>query len=140
MSWRGPFLAIWINNQTNKLLKVAKSQSFTRSIFEALQSFLKLILAQKDCLLEGGDCFSIMPVMGKLRVKRRQHQIRAKQTRKVKLAKLREEFQSAKNGEAKKKILDKVFKISPWTTEEKFLASLKKAKQKSAGEIQEKTA
>ena len=46
--------------------------------------------------------------MSKLRKKRRRHQIRVKQKRKAKLAKLRKQFSDSKSDAAKKKVLDKV--------------------------------
>jgi len=51
--------------------------------------------------------------------------IKRKRKRKAKLKKLREKYKLAKTKEEKEKILEKVKKIAPWFSEEKFLASCK---------------
>ena len=63
--------------------------------------------------------------MGRLRVKRRKHQIKTKQLRKAKLAKLRVAYSKAKTSSEKEKILEKLHKIAPWLAREDFLATLK---------------
>lgn len=68
-----------------------------------------------------------MAAMGRLRIKRRQHQIKVKQGRRVKLAALRTKFQAA-GAEGKKKIVEKALKISPWLSEKEFIASATKTK------------
>jgi len=59
--------------------------------------------------------------MGRHRVKHRSSQIKIKQKRKVKLAKLRDGYALAKTREAKDKALEKVQKIAPWLSKEEFL-------------------
>lgn len=76
--------------------------------------------------------------MGRARVKRRQSQIRAKQVRKVKLAALRAKYRTAATPDAKKKVLDKVFKVSPLTDEAVFLASVEKKEFKKEPEVASK--
>ena len=61
--------------------------------------------------------------MGRLRAKRRKHQIKVKQRRKAKLAKLRSNYAKAKNNAEKEKILEKVNKISPDLSKDRFLKS-----------------
>ncbi|MGE4554913.1 MAG: DUF6800 family protein [Candidatus Paceibacterota bacterium] len=55
----------------------------------------------------------------------RANQLRQKRKRKQKLKKLREKYILAKTQEEKEKILEKVFKIAPWLTEEEFLKPLR---------------
>lgn len=68
--------------------------------------------------------------MGRLRLKRRKHQIRAKQKRKAKLSKLRQTYSEAKNSVEKGKILEKANKISPGLSTVEFLLPLKKTSGK----------
>lgn len=52
--------------------------------------------------------------------------IEKRRKRREKLKKLREKYLLAKTKEEKERILEKVRKIAPWLSEEKFLAPLKK--------------
>jgi hypothetical protein len=63
--------------------------------------------------------------MARLRRKRRQHQINLRRTRSSKLAKLRKQYAKVKKASDKEKIIEKVHKISPWLSQEKFLEPLK---------------
>lgn len=64
--------------------------------------------------------------MGKEDPKRRSMKIRQAQKRAKKLAKLRQLYIKTTDKKEKEKILEKVFKIAPWLTEEEFLKPLKK--------------
>lgn len=64
--------------------------------------------------------------MSRVNSKRRKIQIKTAHKRKRKLAKLRQQYSKAKTKEKKEKILAKVSKITPWLSEEEFLASAKK--------------
>jgi hypothetical protein len=63
--------------------------------------------------------------MGKGSPKRRKFEIRKAQKRSQKLAKLRLLYTKANSPKEKEKILEKVFKISPWLTKEEFLKPIK---------------
>jgi hypothetical protein len=52
--------------------------------------------------------------------------IEKRRKRRAKLKKLREKYLLAKTKEEKEKILEKVRKITPWLSEEEFLAPLKR--------------
>ncbi|MFC1727594.1 hypothetical protein ACFL0Y_03670 [Patescibacteria group bacterium] len=64
--------------------------------------------------------------MGRLRLKKRRHQIKVKQKRKAKLAKFRLAYTKAKTEEGKKKALAKLQKIAPWLSEKELLAPIAK--------------
>jgi len=66
--------------------------------------------------------------MSKISLKRRKFQIRLKQKRKMKLAKLRQDYLQAKTGNEKEKIWEKASKIAPWLSQEEFLAPVRKKK------------
>jgi len=53
--------------------------------------------------------------------KKRRMQIRQRQKRARKLAKLREKYAKSKTSRAQEEILKKVFKIAPWLSKEQFL-------------------
>ncbi len=59
--------------------------------------------------------------MGKEDSKRRSLKIKQAQKRAKKLAKLRHLYLEAKTPEEKEKVLEKVFKIAPWLSQEEFL-------------------
>ncbi|MBU3957303.1 hypothetical protein KKI19_03480 [Patescibacteria group bacterium] len=60
--------------------------------------------------------------MSKIDLKKRKMRIRIRKRRKIKLAKLRQEYSVAKSNEKKEKILEKVRKIAPSLSQEEFLA------------------
>jgi len=59
--------------------------------------------------------------MSKIDLKKRKIRIRIRKKRKRKLAKLRQEYSTAKSQEKKEKILEKVSKIAPSLSQEEFL-------------------
>jgi hypothetical protein len=63
--------------------------------------------------------------MGREHKKRRRMKIRQKQKRQKKLAKLREKYLAANMDSERKEVLEKVYKIAPWLTKEKFLEPIK---------------
>jgi hypothetical protein len=63
--------------------------------------------------------------MGRSNPKRRKMKIQQKQKRQKKLGKLREKYVESGSKTRRKKILDKVFKLAPWLTKEKFLEPVK---------------
>jgi len=68
--------------------------------------------------------------MSKVRPKRRRFEIKKRQERRKKLAKLRELYSKTKSKKEREKILEKVAKIAPYLSEEEFLAP-KRAKSNS---------
>lgn len=64
--------------------------------------------------------------MGRSNPKRRKMKIQQKQKRQEKLGKLRQEYVKNASKTARKRILDKVYKLAPWLTKEQFLEPVKK--------------
>jgi len=63
--------------------------------------------------------------MGKVNPKRRSFEIKKKQKRRKKLAKLRKKYSQAKTEVEKQKILEKVNRLAPYLSKEEFLKPLK---------------
>ncbi len=59
----------------------------------------------------------------------RKIEIHRRRVRREKLKKLREKYKSAQTEEEKKKIIEKMKKITPWLSEEEFLAPIKEELQ-----------
>lgn len=59
--------------------------------------------------------------MSRISAKRRKHQIKVRQKRREKLAKLRQQYLVAKTREEKEKIWAKVQSLAPWLSEKEFL-------------------
>lgn len=66
--------------------------------------------------------------MSKLNSKRRAFKIKKNHRRSKKLFKLRQKYQKAKTKGERQRVLEKVFKIAPWLSEEEFLSSVKQTK------------
>lgn len=76
----------------------------------------------------GGKLCYNNSVMSKLNSKRKAFKIKKNHKRSKKLFKLRQKYQKAKSKGEKDKVLEKVFKVSPWLSEEEFLSSIKESK------------
>ena len=56
----------------------------------------------------------------------RQREIKARRMRKLKMEKLRTRYTEAKSATQKEQVLEKLGRITPWLSQEEFVAPLKK--------------
>lgn len=68
--------------------------------------------------------------MAKISKKKRSMKIKIKLRKQSKLAKLRRKYAEAKYSQEKEKILEKVFRLTPWLSKNEFLTPLDKGKTK----------
>lgn len=63
--------------------------------------------------------------MSRINRKKRKVQLKTREKRKVKLAKLRQRYSAAESEVEKEKILEKARQLAPWLSREEFLAPIK---------------